>query len=117
MEAEEKDLRRDFVSLMNRINYFTTLKPDQEKENSFVVELKVSGYNELSIMIVDLLKVSILALESDPPYVSNLILNPEINVLGLLEIALQLMPQREFEIFDELHQFYISQKPDSNAEG
>jgi len=116
MEAEEKDLRRDFVSLMNRINYFTKLKPDQEKENSFVVELKVSGYNELSLMIADLLKVSILALESDPPYVSELIRNPEINVLGIIELALQLMPQREFEIFDELHQFYLSQKLDSIAE-
>ncbi|KAF2331978.1 hypothetical protein [Flavobacterium daemonense] len=116
MEIEEKDSHRDFVSLMNKIDFFTKLKTDQEKENSFVLEVKVSGYNELSIMIADLLKVSILALESDPPYVSELIRNPQINVLGILELALQLMPQREFELFDELHQFYISQKPDSIKE-
>lgn len=110
MEAEKKDPISDFVTLLNRVNYFPKLSSDQEKEGSFIVQLKVSGYNELSIMIADLLKVSILALECDPPYVSELIHKPEINVLGLLELILQLMPQREFELFDELHSFYLSQK-------
>lgn len=112
MEKAKQDFQPDFVDLMNRIDFFSKLKADQEKQGSFILELKVSGYNELSIIIADLLKVSILALESDPPYVSELIKNPEINVLGLLELVLQLMPRREFELFDELHQFYLSQNTD-----
>ncbi|MFV8343583.1 hypothetical protein [Flavobacterium sp. XS2P39] len=110
MEIEEKDSVTDFLKLMNRINYFTKLTPDEKKEDLFTLELKVSGYKDVSSMVSDLLKVSILALESDPPYISRAIRNPEINVLGLLEIALQLMPHGELELLDELHQFYLKQR-------
>jgi hypothetical protein len=110
METLNKESIADFLERMNRIEYFTQLKRDQKKEDLFILELKVSGYNEVSLMIADILKVSILALDSDPPYISDTIRNPEINVLGLLEIALQLMPHGELELLDELHQFYLKQR-------
>lgn len=109
METLNKESIADFLERMNRIEYFTQLKRDQKKEDLFILELKVSGYNELNLMVADILKVSILALDSDPPYISHTIRNPEINVLGLLELALQLMPHGEIELLDELHQFYLKQ--------
>ena len=114
MEIEEKDSVTDFLKLMDNIKYFTKLKPDEKKENLFNVELKVSGYNDLNLMIADILKVSILALESEPPYVSDVIHNPEINVMGLLEIALQLIPHGELELLDQLHQLYLKQQREAN---
>jgi hypothetical protein len=110
MGTQEKDLKTDFVQLVNKFKYFTKLKPDPKNEELFVMELKVSGYNEVNSMLADILKVSILALENDPPYVSRTIQNPEINVMGLLEIAVQLLPHGEIELLDEVHQFYLNQK-------
>lgn len=110
METQEKDLKTDFVQLVNKFKYFTKLKPDPKNEELFVMELKVSGYRELNSMIADILKVSILAIESDAPYVSRTLVNPEINVMGLLEIALQLLPHGETELLDEVHQFYLNQE-------
>ncbi|MNR39664.1 hypothetical protein D3C85_1578900 [compost metagenome] len=80
------------------------------------MELKVSGYNEVNSMLADILKVSILALEHDPPYVSRTIQNPEINVMGLLEIAVQLLPHGEMELLDEIHQFYLNQELEEKSE-
>ena len=81
METQEKNSAQDFLKLMNQIKYFTQLKPDEKKEDLFTLELKVSGYNEVNLLINDILKVCIVALESDPPYVSRFIRHPEINVM------------------------------------
>jgi len=116
METQEKDSRADFLKIVNKFNYFTKLKRDPKSAELFVMELKISGYTELSSMLSDLLKVSILALEHDPPYVSRTIPNPEINVMGLLEIALQLLPHGEIELLDEVHQFYLKQKLEEQSE-
>lgn len=116
MKALNKDSLADFLELMNKIKYFTKLKPDSKKEDLFNVEIKVSCYNELNLMVADLIKVSILALDSEPPYISGSIRNPQINIMTLLEIALQLLPHGEIELLDELHKLYLKQELDSNSE-
>jgi hypothetical protein len=103
------------LQLVNKFKYFTKLKPDRKNGESFIVELKVSGYSEVNSMLADILKVSILALENDPPYVSRTIQNPEINVMGLLEIAVQLLPHGEMELLDEVYQFYLNQEIEANS--
>jgi hypothetical protein len=115
METQQKDLKTDFVQLVNKFKYFTKLKPDPKNGELFIVELKVSGHSEVNSMLADILKVSILALEHDPPYVSRTIQNPEINVMGLLEIAVQLLPHGEMELLDEVHQFYLNQEFETNS--
>lgn len=110
METPKKDSMTDFLKIVNKFNYFSKLKPDPKSAELFVMELKISRYTELNSMLSDILKVSILALEHDLPYVSQTIPNPEINVMGLLEMALQLLPYREVELLDEIHQFYLNQK-------
>jgi hypothetical protein len=115
METQEKDSKTELIQLVNRFQYFTKLKPDPKNGELFIMELKVSGYNEVKSMLADILKVSILALENDPPYVSRTIQNPEINVMGLLEIAVQLLPHGEMELLDEVHQFYLNQENEANS--
>lgn len=110
MEAVNKESIVDFLKRMNKTEYFTLLIPDEKEEDLFTLELKFSGYNEVRAMVSDLLKVSILTLDSDRPSLSPAIRNPEINVMGLLELALQLMPHGELELLDEMHQFYLKQR-------
>ncbi|MEN2401036.1 hypothetical protein GKZ90_0014715 [Flavobacterium sp. MC2016-06] len=107
MEIKNKEQVTEFLELMNRGNYFTKLKQENKIEKSFVVPIKVSCYNELNIMISDLLKASILILTSDTENLSNCTTNTNINALTLLEIALQLLPEEEMELLDDLHKIHL----------
>lgn len=107
MKVNAKDSVSDFLNLVNRSAYFTKLKSDEKKDDVLTLELKVTGYNKANLLVRDLLKVSILALESDPLCVSQVVELPEVNVLGLLEIALQLLPDAEPELLDELHKLCL----------
>lgn len=106
----EESNTEEIITLMQKANFFKTLKQDHKEENAFTAEIQLSGYNDLIVTISDLLKASILALDSEPPYVSGSIFNPEINVMTLLEIALQLLPLGEIELLDAMHKLHLKQK-------
>ena len=105
MKTENKESVTEFLDLMSKIKYFTKLKPDNKNSNLFKIELKIASYNELNLLVSDLLKVSIAALKSDAPDSSTSVSG--INVLLLLEIALQLLPDAEIELLDELHKLQL----------
>jgi len=90
---------------MKRLNKFDKLKPDNISDNWFSVKLKVSSYNELNLMVSDLLKASIILLNNDARDTS--IIKDSVNVMTLLEIALQLLPEGEMELLDGLHEIYL----------
>lgn len=107
MEVQHKKQVTEFLESMNRINKFKKLKPENNTDNSFSVSLKVSGYNELNLMVSDLLKASIILLNDDARNLSSVISVSDINVMTLLEIALQLLPEDEMELMDDLHKVYL----------
>lgn len=92
---------------MNNVEYFKKLKPENNIDNSFSVTLKVSSYNELNLMVSDLLKASIILLNEDSRSLSSLTTVADINVMTLLEIALQLLPEQEMELLDDLHKIHL----------
>jgi len=116
MDTSSTEATETIITLMQKANFFKTLKQDHKKESLFTAEIKVSGYIDLIGIISDLLKASILALDSEPPYVSGSIFNPEINVMTLLEIALQLLPLGEIELLDALHKLHLKQEQEVNSE-
>jgi hypothetical protein len=105
MKAEHNESVTEFLDLMNKIKYFTKLKPDNKNSNLFKTELKIASYNELNLLVSDLLKVSIAALKSDAH--NSFASVSGINVLLLLELALQLLPDAEIELLDELHKVHL----------
>ncbi|OUL62727.1 hypothetical protein [Flavobacterium sp. AJR] len=105
MEIQHKESAKELLELMNKGKYFTKLKPENSIDNSFSVALKVSCYDELNLMVSDLLKASILILKTEN--LSNLTANADINVMTLLEIALQLLPEEEMELLDDLHKIHL----------
>ena len=110
MEIKNNNTDDTISSLIEKLDYFNTLKQDEQKPDLFTAEIKVTGYHDLILTVSDLLKASILALDSEPPYVSGSIFDPEINVITLLEIALQLLPQGEIELLDQIHKMHLHQK-------
>nr|WP_198999879.1 hypothetical protein [Flavobacterium sp. ASV13] len=107
MQTQHKKQVIEFLESMNRINKFKKLKPENNTDNSFSVSLKVSGYNELNLMVSDLLKASIILLNDDARNLSSVVSVSDINVMTLLEIALQLLPEDEMELLDDLHKVYL----------
>lgn len=105
MKTEHKESVTEFLDLMSKIKYFTKLKPDNKNSNLFKIELKIASYTELNLLVSDLLKVGIAALKSDTSDSSASVSG--INVLLLLEIALQLLPDAEIELLDELHRLHL----------
>lgn len=105
MKTQYTEQTTKLLELLKKGKDFKKLKPDNNLENSFRVTLNVSSYNELNLMVSDLLKASIILLNKDARSMS--VLKDDINVMTLLEIALQLLPEEEMELLDDLHQFHL----------
>ncbi|OXG06188.1 hypothetical protein BC749_102152 [Flavobacterium araucananum] len=107
MEIQHTKQVTDFLESMNRINKFKKLKQETGSDNSFSIPLKVSGYNELNIMVSDLLKASIVLMNKEARSLANFESDTDINIVTLLEIALQLLPDQEMEVLDDLHKICL----------
>lgn len=103
MEPQNKERAEELLELINKGRYFTKLKPEPKETNSFTIPLKVSSYNELNLMVSDLVKASIILLNPDANGLSSFTKDNNINVMTLLEIALQLLPEDEMELLDEVY--------------
>lgn len=108
METQQTKQIAELLELMNKTKDFKKLKPENDSNNTFSVTLKVSGYNELNLMVSDLLKASIILLNDDANGLSSFTANSDVNLMTLLEIALQLLPEQEMELLDDLHKIYLS---------
>jgi len=108
MEIKHKEKVTQFLESMNRINKFKKLNSENNSDNSFSVKLKVSCYNELNMMVSSLLKASIILLNDDARSQATFSFNEaDNNVMNLLEIALQLLPEDEMELLDDLHRIHL----------
>lgn len=103
---QNKERAEELLELMNKRNYFTKLKLEH-KDKSFIIPLKVSSYNELNLIVSDLLKASIVLMNKEARSLAVFHKDTDINVLTLLEIALQLLPEEEMELLDDLHKVYL----------
>ena len=84
-----------FLNLVSRMNFFTNLKSEQQND-SVVSCFKIASYNELNSTISSLLRTCIQTLKSDPS-------DTDIDIINLLEIAVQLLSSDEMELLDELN--------------
>lgn len=102
IEMQNKERAEELLELINKGSYFSKLKPVPKEINSYTIPLKVSSYNELNLMVSDLLKASIILLNPDANSLSSFTKDNNVNVMTLLEIALQLLPEDEMELLDDL---------------
>jgi hypothetical protein len=94
---------------------FKTLRPTKHKRGLYNVEIDVEGYLDLFFTIANLIKVSIMSLDTDEPF-SNQIPNPPTNIANMLEIALQLLPYEEAEFLDEARKLFLEENNNDTLE-
>lgn len=78
---------------------FVMFKPINRQETKFGVITTCTGYNDLFIIISDLLKVAIAALENDDEQGRS--------IAKLLEIIYDLIPMEEGNLLDTLYKQYL----------
>ncbi|RZJ51831.1 MAG: hypothetical protein EOO44_13700 [Flavobacterium sp.] len=100
METKQNESITNLLEMMSNVNYFTKLQPENQNDNSFYSTLKVPCYNELNQIVSSILKMSINVLKDSAS-------QTEIDVMLLLEVALQLLPNDEMEVLDELHKLHL----------
>ena len=105
MEAKEiKDLQY-LRKLMSQ--YLNTLKGPNDKTGFYTAEIKLINYSELGCVITNMLKLCILALDSEAQEISKTIKDTSINVALILEVVMQLFPVDEFELLSEINELLI----------
>ncbi|WP_339919609.1 hypothetical protein [uncultured Flavobacterium sp.] len=92
---------------------FIVLKPDDRKGH-YNITLPVKSYTELHLFILDIVKLSLLALDAEQESVTS-IKNPCVAIRGVLEIVLQLVPLEEAELLDKIHQLVFDGVEDSET--
>lgn len=106
MENNKMTSTQDFKAELKGCTYFTTLKPSQ-KNVTYNASVTFDSYSELMYTVRDLLKIAVHTLQNNGTENSGQIKNNAGHLIGVLEVAVQLMPCSEGEGLDRLHQPYL----------
>ncbi|WP_281234625.1 hypothetical protein [Flavobacterium gelatinilyticum] len=96
MEEKLEQPINDLLKFAANVNYFTKLKPNLKDHNSLKTDITITCYNELMQTIFSLIRTNISMLQNEESQTA-------IDAMLLLEIAVQLLPNDEMELLDELH--------------
>lgn len=83
-------------------NSFRVLKPCIHRKGKATVEIPVNNYAELSYFLIDVLKVSVAALEADSEGVGT-VRNVPNAVSGVLVKLIEIIPLEEMDLLDKIH--------------
>lgn len=92
--------------------YCGTLDPSQEREGYYSLKLINGGYQETMLMITNLIKVCMMAIEY-PHGASKWLQEPDIVIADTMGHILDLMPYDEMEFLDEVRQL-LSETPSND---
>lgn len=105
---------RDMVE--NPDHYFVMLKPaSKTRKGIYNLNINVKGYSDLFIMILDLLKAGMLALEGIEISENNH-KQTERYVYSLLKVIEMLIPLEEGDLLDILYRKHLKQNKKSSAD-
>ena len=103
--------------LLNRLRelewkYCGTLEPSQQREGHYSLKLINGGYQETMLIITNLIKVCMMAIEY-PHGSSKWLQEPDIVIADTIGHILDLMPYDEMEFLDEVRQL-LSETPSND---
>ncbi len=96
--------------------HFKMLKPAENIYAGHILEIKVSGYSDMIALAANLIKMCAYTVQTEGPYVSDLVKDPYIDIASVLELALQFFSHAELEVLDEIHQLLIDDAANSYKE-
>ena len=85
---------------------FQLLQPNENRRGKLQLSLEVGSYIELQWLIIDIVKVSLAALDASSEEVTE-VRNPQSAVRGVLELLLQLLPLEEIILLDKVRELVV----------
>ncbi len=82
--------------------HFVLLESKNIAKKRDTISLNLSGYSDVMFLVADIVKVCILALESEP--IEGRIPEPTTNISGVLSIILDLLPYEEADLLDHIRE-------------
>jgi len=82
--------------------HFVLLEPENIAKKRDTVEIRLSGYSDVTHLIGDIVKVCILAMGDGSPQTTAHIPSPESNISVVLPIILDLLPYEESDLLDRI---------------
>lgn len=101
MEKDKIESIEDLKALAKKS--FQLMKPCPNRKGKATVEIPVDSYAELSYFLIDVLKVTVAALEADSEGVGN-VRNVPNAVSGVLEKLIEIIPLEEMDLLDKIHE-------------
>jgi hypothetical protein len=80
--------------------HFVLLEPENIAKQRDTVQIRLSGYSDVSHLIGDIVKTCILAMGDGNTHSTSHIPSPESNISGVLSIILDLLPYEESDLLD-----------------
>lgn len=111
MEPKEIKSLEDLKTIAK--NNFVALKPNNNRKGSFDVTLTVNSYTDLHCFILDIINLSLVALDAEQESMTT-VKNPCAAIRGVLEIIPQLISLEETILLDKIHQFVLDDMGKSN---
>tara|TARA_E500000318_G_scaffold111095_1_gene128461 strand:+ start:1863 stop:2231 length:369 start_codon:yes stop_codon:yes gene_type:complete len=102
--SKEEPLLKKLRELEDK--YCGTLEPFQPREGRYGLKLVKGGYQETMLLISNLMKVCMMAMEY-PHGPSKWLQEPEIIIADTMEHILDLMPYDEMEFLDEVRKLLL----------
>ncbi|WP_291132392.1 hypothetical protein [Flavobacterium sp. UBA7682] len=87
-------------------NNFQVLKPCKNRKGKATVKISINSYAELSYFLIDVLKVTVAALEADSEGVGT-VRNVPNAVSGVLEKIIEIIPLEEMDLLDKIHELVV----------
>lgn len=95
----------DVKALAN--NKFHVLKPCDKRKGNFNLSLQIDSYIELHFLILDIVKVSLAALDAENEEVTD-VKNTNNAVRGVLQFVLQMVPLEEMDFLDKIREMILA---------
>lgn len=89
MKAEFEKLLKNSDWLLN------SMEQHPKRDDIWQITVNFSSYTSLYATVSDLMKLCCVAWQTEEPYISDTVGNPNIDFANIIELALQLIPKGE----------------------
>ena len=111
METEKLKAIAALTDKIATATEFNKLKPSSQHDGMHKAGLYFTGYNDLTLTIVDIISVCTAALYGMEDNGGNAKYASAFTIAEVLSLALELMPVEESQILDECYELHLKLKP------
>jgi len=116
METEKLKTIAALADKLTIATQFNKLRPSSEREGMHKAGLYFSGYNDLTLTVVDIISVCTAALHGMEDNDGNTKYASAFTIAEVLSLAMDLMPVEESQLLDECYELHLQLKTEKASD-